>query len=42
MPEDPFIKRERLAPLMENFDDVHVRPVACMCQYSGGDDDFQN
>ena len=22
MPEDPLIKRERLAPYMENFDDV--------------------
>ena len=42
MPEDPLIKRERLAPHRGNFDDVHVRPVACLCQHGGGDDDVQN
>ena len=38
MPEDSLTKRERLAPYMENFDDVHVRPVACLSQHAGGDD----
>ena len=42
MPEDPLITRERLAPHMENFDDVHVRPVARLCQHAGCDDDVQN
>ena len=42
MPEDSLTERERLAPYMENFDDVHVRPVACLCQHAGGDDDVQN